>query len=320
MPFHDWRKKGLGLKILDTHLRNGIDDDEAGFEFLFAGFQENFRNWDFYVDWEKARENRDELEIDLNLLNSLLGKDDPHAALGDLLTRFPHVIRAIPILFAMRAENSGLMRMIMNPGQFPPSIKDFDLKSAPGSAEEVNQVLEFAKKSGMLSIFEDGSVRNLVDYVFGVEVGMDTNTRKNRSGKTMEDVVETKLISLQKEFDFEYLPQATKAKVRKEWGRENIDGLNVKKFDFAVLYRDVTTLIEVNYYAAGGSKLSPVVGNFVGMKDEIYRRGMNFIWVTDGLGWGTEITTLKRGFHELDHVFNLRLLELGALEEAIGFV
>ena len=134
----------------------------------------------------------------------------------------------------------------------------------------------------------------------------------------MEDVVESKLVSLQRDIDFEYLTQATKVKMKKHWGISTIEGLNVKTFDFAVRYRGNVSLIEVNYYAAGGSKLSPVVGNFVGMREEIRNRGMSFVWVTDGLGWGSEGETLRRGFHELDFVFNLRLLELGALEEALG--
>ena len=302
------------------HRQAGLFDESSAFEFLKSGFQENFRHWDFYVDWSKARANRDELEVDLNLLNSLLGKPNLADSFRGLLRSYPHLIRVIPILFATRSDHSGLFRMIMNPGEFPPQIIEYDLLSPPHSEAEIEQVLDFARRSGLLEIFADSSVRNLVDYVFGVEVGMDTHTRKNRSGKTMEDVVESKLRSLQKDLDFDYLTQATRAKVKKAWGLATIEGLNVKKFDFAVLYRGETSLIEVNYYAAGGSKLSPVVGNFVGMKDEVDRRGMRFVWVTDGLGWGSELTSLERGFHELDHVFNLRLLELGALEEALGLM
>ena len=306
------------MKLLEVHRQSGLFDEPSAFEFLKSGFQENFRHWDFYVDWDKARLNRDELEVDLNLLNSLLGKEKVSDAFRALLRSYPHVIRAIPILFATRTVNAGLLRMIMNPGEFPPVINEYDLQSAPASESDIEQVLDFAERSGLLQIFSDSAVRNLVDYVFGVEVGMDTNTRKNRSGKTMEDVVESKLRSLQRDFDFDYLTQATKAKVKKNWGLATIEGLNVKTFDFAVRYRGETSLIEVNYYAAGGSKLSPVVGNFVGMRDEIQRRQMRFVWVTDGLGWGSELPSLERGFHELDHVFNLRLLELGALEEALG--
>jgi len=306
------------LKLLDAHRQAGLFDEPAAFEFLKSGFQENFRHWDFYVDWGKARTNRDELEVDLNLLNSLLGKENVADAFRGLLRSYPHVIRVIPILFATRSDNAEQFRMIMNPGEFPPRINDYDLATPPSSEAEIEQVLDFVRRCGLLEIFTDSSVRNLVDYVFGVEVGMDTHTRKNRSGKTMEDVVESKLLSLQRDLDFEYLTQATRVKVKKAWGLTTIDGLNVKKFDFAVLYRGKTSLIEVNYYAAGGSKLSPVVGNFVGMKDEVNRRGMRFVWVTDGLGWGSELVSLERGFRELDHVFNLRLLELGALEEALG--
>lgn len=36
-------------------------------------------------------------------------------------------------------------------------------------------------------------VANLFDYVIGVEVGMDTNGRKNRTGHTMENIVQSYL-------------------------------------------------------------------------------------------------------------------------------
>lgn len=38
--------------------------------------------------------------------------------------------------------------------------------------------MDFLKETGLDEIFISGRVKDLVDYVFGVEVGMDTNARK----------------------------------------------------------------------------------------------------------------------------------------------
>ena len=134
----------------------------------------------------------------------------------------------------------------------------------------------------------------------------------------MEAIVEAKLRSLQDDFDFEYIPQASKAKIRSSWNMDETDNLAVKNFDFAVLYRGTLSLIEVNFYAGSGSKLGSVCSSFIELQRDLRERGLNFIWVTDGLGWNTAAASLERAFGEIDNVLNLRLLELGALEEALG--
>ena len=40
------------------------------------------------------------------------------------------------------------------------------------------------KKSGLLKIFKDKTVKNIVDYTIGIEVGLDSNGRKNRGGNS----------------------------------------------------------------------------------------------------------------------------------------
>lgn len=51
------------------------------------------------------------------------------------------------------------------------------------------QVYEFFCQTGLDEIFTNGKITNLHDYVFGVEVGLDTNARKNRSGKDFANII-----------------------------------------------------------------------------------------------------------------------------------
>lgn len=44
------------------------------------------------------------------------------------------------------------------------------------------KIYEFCQETGLDKIFIDAKIKNLHDYVFGVEVGLDTNARKNRGG------------------------------------------------------------------------------------------------------------------------------------------
>lgn len=46
------------------------------------------------------------------------------------------------------------------------------------------------RKTGLFDLMGNHLVNNLVDYVTGVETGLDSNGRKNRGGHLMENLVE----------------------------------------------------------------------------------------------------------------------------------
>ena len=48
----------------------------------------------------------------------------------------------------------------------------------------------FMEKTGLFDLLQNHVIHNLVDYVTGVETGLDSNGRKNRGGHLMEDLVE----------------------------------------------------------------------------------------------------------------------------------
>ncbi len=45
------------------------------------------------------------------------------------------------------------------------------------------------KETGLFDLLSNRIVKDLVDYVLGVEVGLDSNGRKNRGGHLMENLV-----------------------------------------------------------------------------------------------------------------------------------
>ena len=55
--------------------------------------------------------------------------------------------------------------------------------------ESVDGVIEYLEDTGLAEIFRERKIKDLVDYVFGIETGLDSNARKNRSGDVMENVV-----------------------------------------------------------------------------------------------------------------------------------
>ena len=305
------------MKPLGVHHQLGIADATTGFESFMSNIR-TFRNWDFFVDWAKAKRNVVQIERDLNLLNSLLGKENFREDFKSLLSDYPELVRCIPILFAYRAHQLDDLGILVDSQSDSFEMKHFHLLEPPASPQVIDDLTEFVIGTGISRLFTDGKVRNLVDYVFGVEVGLDSNARKGRSGAVMEAIVEAKLRSLQHDFDFDFMSQASVSKMRSNWNLDKIANLAVKKFDFAVLFRGNLTLIEVNFYAGAGSKLGSVCSSFIELQRDLRERGLNFVWVTDGLGWKHAAASLERAFGEIDNVLNLRLLELGAFEEALG--
>ena len=58
-------------------------------------------------------------------------------------------------------------------------------------------------------------MKSIVDYCFGIEVGMDTNARKNRIGQLMESIVENIIQKFSEKNDLEFIYQATQKKLKK---------------------------------------------------------------------------------------------------------
>jgi hypothetical protein len=74
-------------------------------------------------------------------------------------------------------------------------------------------------------------------------------------------------------------------------------------------------LFEANFYNGGGSKLKAVCGEFRSLYDELKAQDIDFIWITDGLGWNTTKRPLEETYNHNEYVFNLNMLEAEALNE-----
>ncbi|MBU4690222.1 type II restriction endonuclease [Mycoplasma sp. ES3157-GEN-MYC] len=62
-------------------------------------------------------------------------------------------------------------------------------------SENLQNYVDLMNKTGFFKILERKEITNIKDYVFGLEVGLDSNARKNRVGKLMEELVENSLIN-----------------------------------------------------------------------------------------------------------------------------
>ncbi len=179
------------------------------------------------------------------------------------------------------------------------------------------QYYNFFLKTGLYNIFCDKEIKNLVDYIFGVEVGLNSNARKNRTGTVMENITNLFLRQFcQKNVHFSFIEQANKKKIKETFNVNiNIDKNN-RRFDFA-LYdkrKEKLYLIEVNFYNSGGSKLKATAGEYKELNDFLKKQNLKFIWITDGKGWLKALNPLEETFYHNDNVINLQMLKDGILE------
>jgi len=180
-------------------------------------------------------------------------------------------------------------------------------------------LINFFKESGLKNIFQDKDVKNIVDYCFGVEVGMDTNARKNRTGQSMESIVEKIIQKFAEKNNLDYIPQATQKKIKEKWNFDiEIDKTN-RIFDFAVFEKTKNKIfiIETNYYGGGGSKLKSTAGEYQYLSDFLKNQGIDLIWITDGLGWKTTKKSLFETFLHNDYLLNIELVKQGVLKDII---
>jgi type II restriction enzyme len=230
---------------------------------------------------------------------------------------YPKVRTALPLLIAVRADKLRDMPIISDMVSLIAKNKSDIFYS---DTIDEKELLVFFQNSGIKDILQNKNVKNLVDYCFGVEVGLDTNARKNRTGTLMENLVGKYLDGFcQKYTNCEYTDQATKEKIKQKFGYEIKIDKNSRRFDFALhdKTKNKLFLIEVNYYGGGGSKLKATAGEYQYLNDFLKEQGLTLIWITDGVGWLTALRPLEETFNHNEHVLNIEMLKNGVFEKIV---
>jgi len=233
---------------------------------------------------------------------------------------YPKVRKALPILIAIRNNKLKNLKIIDDLENLISENKvDIFNPNKPLNIELKKDLLKFFSRSGLKDIFQKKDIKNIVDYCFGVEVGLDTNARKNRTGISMEDIVEKIIKKFSKNYSLDYIKQATQSKIKAKWNLDIILDRTDRKFDFAVSKKSDCRIfiIETNYYSGGGSKLKSTAGEYQYLYDFLKNQGIDFIWITDGLGWKTAKRPLFETFLHNDYLFNLEFIKKGVLRDII---
>lgn len=283
------------------------NEDEV-FAYLISSLKETIKSFDYFVNWKKVIKNYQDVETSLNLLNTLIGKEDVEQAALKLLQEYPKVIGIVPALLAERDKKIALLT---NPQNF--DIKRFDFTKSMSAEDGVL----FLQESGFLELLSNRNIKSIPDYFIGVEVGLDSNGRKNRSGTSMENLVEFFVKDICERNGYEYIAQATADKIKSKWGKNITVTKSSKRIDFAINTPNKLYLIETNFYGGGGSKLKSTAGEYADIYHQWTNDGHQFIWVTDGYGWKKTQRPLRDTFNTIDYIINLDMIQKGVLEELL---
>jgi type II restriction enzyme len=288
---------------------------ENGFEYLHKNFIPTIASFNYLVDWDTVVNNKKKFELLLNNLNFLLGKKESFKDDFEyLLRQNPGIVEALPILLATRDKEINFIDNYkdLNTHRFvfkKPNLVNIDI---------INHYYSFVEKTGLKSLFCDYDIKNLVDYVFGIEVGLNSNARKNRTGSSMEKIVEIFLSEFCKDYpNFEFIEQATQNRIYDAFSYKIEIDKNSRRFDFALYNKENKKLFvfEVNFYSGGGSKLKATAGEYKELDTWMKQQNIDLIWVTDGAGWKTALRPLEETFNHNDYVINLDMLKNGILKE-----
>lgn len=282
------------------------------FNYFNDNLTKSNRTPSYYVDWDKVRNNLHSHELNLNTLNYLIGKEDIYEKALELFTKQPNLLKTIPILIACRDKHLDVLSLDEYENM---SFHSLDFNNI--NTKNINSYVKFCDDSGLLGFLQKGITRTLVDYVMGVEVGLDTNARKNRSGKIMEYIINKYVTKTASILNLQTKSQATPSYIKENWEVTVPTDKTERNFDEAI-YNPISKelwIIETNYYGGGGSKLKAVAGEFSHLNSLIKTAGtkINFVWVTDGKGWLTTKAAMHEAFGQINYIFNLKMVQNGYL-------
>lgn len=281
------------------------------FDLWRSKFRKSISSYDYYVDFEKVKKNVGDIKIELNILNSLVGSKNIESDFEKIVSKYPETLKCIPILLAVRADE---LYAQDEDGAFDYNFKNIN--------QSVEQYKIFMKKTGLFDMLQNHIVNNLVDYVYGVETGLDSNGRKNRGGHQMEDLVERYIKKAGFIKDVNYFKELKTTEMEKMW---NLDlsvlsnkGKVVKRFDFVIKTESTIYAIETNFYASQGSKLNETARSYKMIAQEAEEiEGFKFVWFTDGLGWQSARENLRETFDIMEHIYNIDDLENDIISQVI---
>lgn len=282
---------------------------KRNFDEWLSEFRGSIANYDYYIDFNKIYNNINKIKVELNILNSLIGSNNIEEDFENILSKYPETLKCIPLLLAVRASE---IYAVDSEGEYKYNFKNQNYS--------IEQYKIFMRKTGLFDLLQNHIINNLVDYATGVETGLDSNSRKNRGGHLMENLVESFIQKAGYKKNETYFKEMYIHAITDKWGIDlsaiSNSGKSEKRFDFVIKTSNRIYGIETNFYASGGSKLNETARSYKQIAQEVDTiDGFIFIWFTDGSGWKSARHNLEETFDVMETIFNIKDLENGILSQ-----
>ena len=273
------------------------------FNRWLSSFRSFIANYSYYTDFPKIHNNVDEIKIELNILNSLIGSANIETDFENIIKKYPETLKCIPILLAVRTNEISVMD---ENGKYNFSFEKQNY--------DIDKYKMFMHKTGLFDLLKNRIIGNLIDYVTGIETGLDSNGRKNRGGHLMEDLVEKYIQEAGYSKGINYFKEMYINEIESKWQIDlsaiSNQGKMKKRFDFVIKTEKQIYLIETNFYTSGGSKLNETARSYKTLANEIDTiENVTFIWITDGNGWNSAKRNLEETFDAMKNIYNINDLE-----------
>ena len=271
-------------------------------------FKSSIPNYGYYVDFAKIYKLAEKYKIELNILNSLIGSKNIENEFRNIIIKYPATLEVIPMLLAVRSNEI-----------FVKDLANEYLFKFNKLVYSVNDYVKFMKETGLFDLLQNHIINNLYDYLLGVEVGLDSNGRKNRGGHLMENLVEKYIQKAGFQKNVNYFKEMYTSEIEYKW-KIDLSILKgeikaTKRWDYVIKTNDQIYVIETNFYSTQGSKLNETARSYELIANKIKEiNGLTFIWITDGTGWKHAKLPLNETFNVLDTLYNINDLDNGVLE------
>lgn len=281
---------------------------ERDFNSWISSMKDSIASWTYNTDFQKVYENVNKIKIELNILNSLIGSKDIENEFINIIKEYPKVLSVVPILLAKREKE---IKVNDPNNNYVYNFIDMNYT--------IEQYVLFMRNSGLFDLLQNHIINNLVDYVLGIEVGMDTNARKNRTGDVMEDLVESYLIKAGLVKNKTYFKEMYKSEIEEKFNIDlsaiSNDDKTEKRFDFVFIGAFGTIYAcECNFYSSNGSKLNETARSYKMLSQEANTiDGFTFVWFTDGIGWKSARGNLRETFEVMDTIYSIDDMENGIM-------
>lgn len=285
------------------------------FNTWLSSFRDSIADYRYYIDFEKVYCNVEKIKVELNILNALIGSKNIKKDFRTLVTKYPEVLKCIPLLLAVRSNE------IYCQDENGSYTYQFDIDKHPSSGNAYYEHLAyFMEHTGLFDLIKKHIINNLFDYVTGVETGLDSNGRKNRGGHLMENLVERFIKKAGFIKDQTYFKEMYIHQIIAKWGIDlsaiSNQGKMEKRFDFVIKTSKMIYGVETNFYSGGGSKLNETARSYKTLALETDTiKGFTFVWFTDGKGWISARNNLEETFDVMKHIYNISDLENGIIAE-----